>query len=104
MKNRLLVVLIILATVFPFAATAVELLIDNNLVSVIVLGVITIIWFITIIAALVYKPRGNQSTDRETPIQVIPTLKGSAAKKEGTPQTPKPADPSRQGNKRQRAR
>lgn len=82
MKN-VLVVLIIIAAIFPFAATAIEL--TKDITAAAVLGGLTVVAIAVTTAAIMYKPK--RSADIDTPKQEIPTLKGAPAQREGTPKT-----------------
>lgn len=83
MKNRLLVILIIIAAIFPFAATAFEL--TEDVLALAALGGLSLVAIIVTVAAIMYRPK--RSPEIDTPVQAIPTIKGPPARKEGTPKT-----------------
>ncbi len=114
MKNRLLVILIIIAAIFPFAATGIEL-IGQDLMALIALGVMTVIAFGVTFGAMRYRPKNTADVD--TPMQAIPTIKPPPRKVDssikGSPtraEAPAKASSVQQGTskkpdpKRQRAR
>lgn len=101
MKNRLLVGLILLSAIFPIVAMAYEVG-RINFTAMIVFVVIVVVWVAVMVAAMYVRPRNTG--DADTPQQAIPTIKGTAAKKEGSSKnagavTKKPVD-----NRRQRSR
>lgn len=103
MKNRLLLALIVLAGAFPFVATGIEVA-QENLIAALTLGVIVLIWVVTMVVALRYKRSGAEA---EAPQQAIPTANPSPARTEGavTSAPKKPGDGKKPtDNKRQRAR
>lgn len=117
MRNTLLVVLIIIAAIFPFAATGFELSGGGDLKALIALGVLTVIAIAITVAAMMYRPK--RTADADTPVQAIPTVKSANSRREAPAPTapntdnatkpanlnaPTKATPAKPDPKRQRAR
>lgn len=71
MRNRILFVLIIIAALFPFAATGFEL--AKTPIALIALAAMSLIAIAVTVGAMLYRPRPNADTD--TPKQAITTIR-----------------------------
>lgn len=90
MRNKVLFVVIIIAAIFPFAATAFEL--DNNLTAMIVLGALSLVAIGIAATALLIKPKRNAELD--TPVQAIPTIKRATGPAADSKPNPAPVRPN----------
>lgn len=76
MRNVLLAALIIIAAIFPYAATGFEL--TGDLAALAALAVMSLVAVAVTVGALFYRPKANADTD--TPLQSIPTLKTASGR------------------------
>lgn len=88
MRNRILVVLIIIAAIFPFAATGLELTGGGDFKALIALGFMTLVAIAITVAAMMYRPK--RPADADTPVQAIPTIKTANTRRDA----PAPAAPN----------
>lgn len=93
MRNRILFVLIIIAAIFPFAATGFEL--AETPIALIALGAMSLIAIAITVGAMMYRPKPNADVD--TPKQAIVTIRQAppvepvATRGEAKPAAKKPA-------------
>lgn len=80
MRNRLILILIIIAAIFPFAATIVEL--AENQLAAVALVVLTLVAIAIPVGAMFYRPK--RGPDADIPVQLIPTIK-QPARQDGSP-------------------
>ena len=80
MRNRIILILIIIAAIFPFAATVVEL--AQNQLAALALVVLTLVAIAIPVGAMFYRPK--RSPDADVPVQLIPTIK-QPARQDGSP-------------------
>ena len=90
MKNRVIVALMIIAAIFPFAATAFEL--DKNLTAMAVLAALSVIAISIAATAMLIKPKRTAESD--TPVQAIPTVKRAAGPTAESKPNPAPVRPN----------
>lgn len=81
MKNRLLLILFLVAGAFPFVATGIELA-RENMAAALALAGIVLIWVVTMLVALRTKANPG-SAETETPRQAIPPLNAASAQPDG---------------------
>lgn len=73
MKNVLLFALIIVAAIFPYAATAIEL--TRDMTAALALVGMSVLTIAIALAAMFYRPK--PTADTETPLQAIPSMPGA---------------------------
>ncbi|MBC8160056.1 MAG: hypothetical protein H7Z42_02465 [Roseiflexaceae bacterium] len=84
MKNKLLLALILIAAIFPFAVTGIEL--RDNLTALLALAGMSLVAVAITAVAMLYRIKPDPGS--EMPKQAIPTIKQAPAQEATTKQAP----------------